>query len=294
MTGTRTFRGHGRLGNRAVARIDYGAMQLGKGIDDDQAARLLRRAVELGVNHIDTASFYHHGEVNRHIRDALAPYPDDLLIVSKVGARPTTDGPIPMMPAQRPGDLRAAVEADLAQLRLEQIPVVNLRRLDVGPLPPQWLELKVGLDEQMAEMIAMRDEGKIGDIGLSNVSLDVLRNAAPAGIACVQNCHNLHERSSRAQLEFCADNGIAWVPYFPLGSAFGTTTRVPDNPAIREIADDFGCTPAQLGLAWLLAHAVDTLLIPGTRSIAHLKENLGALAVTLDGDTIRRLDALRT
>ena len=142
---------------------------------------MLRRAVELGVNHIDTASFYGPGEVNRRIRAALAPYPDDLVIVSKVGARYTGEDPIPLAAAQRPAELRAAVEDDLRQLGLDRIPVVNLRRLDLGPGLAAEGDQIVDLDDQLAEMIALRDEGKIGAIGVSNVPLDVLRRALPAG-----------------------------------------------------------------------------------------------------------------
>lgn len=119
----------GSLGHRGVSRVGLGAMQLHPPVSDDDAVALLQKAQEWGVNHIDTASFYHHGVVNRRIRAALRPYPDDLIIVSRVGARPTTEGPIPMMPAQRPEDLRAAVDADLTQLKIDRVPVVNLRRL---------------------------------------------------------------------------------------------------------------------------------------------------------------------
>lgn len=282
----------GPMGRHRVSRVGLGAMQLNSQVSDDEAIAVLRKAQELGVNHIDTASFYHHGVVNRRIRAALAPYPDDLVIVSKVGARPTTEGPIPMMPAQRPEDLRAGVEADLTQLGIDRVPVVNLRRLDIGPVPPEWKALKVDLDDQMAEMTALRDEGKIGAIGLSNVSLDVLDRAAPAGILCVQNRYNVLDRSSEAQLEYCATNGIAWVPFFPLGSAFGGGTRLTDHPTVIDIAAQTGCTPAQVGIAWLLAHNQNTLVIAGTRSTAHLADNIAAAEVALSQDAMDRLDAL--
>jgi pyridoxine 4-dehydrogenase len=283
--------GVGSIGTNTVARVGYGAMQLFETSPDDAAA-VLRRAVELGVNHIDTASFYGPGEVNRRIRAALAPYPDDLVIVSKVGARYTGEEPVPLAAAQRPAELRAAVEDDLSQLDVECIPVVNLRRQDVGPGLQVEGDQIVDLDDQLAEMIALRDEGKIGGIGVSSVPLDVLRRALPAGIACVQNAYSLLDRSQEEMLDVCSAEGIAWVPYFPLGSAFPGFPKVADNPVVVDIAGEIGATPSQVGLAWLLVHAPTTLLIPGTRSIAHLEENIGAGNVTLSAEAIARLDAV--
>lgn len=279
------------LASNTVARVGYGAMQLFQTSPED-AAEVLRRAVELGVNHIDTASFYGPGEVNRRIRAALAPYPEDLVIVSKVGARFTGDEPVPLAAAQRPAQLRAAVEDDLRQLGVDCIPVVNLRRLDLGPGLAAEGDQVVDLDDQLAEMIALRDEGKIGAIGISAVPLDVVRRAAPAGIACVQNAYSLLDRSQEDTLEFCVAEDIAWVPFFPLGSAFAGLPRVADDPAVTDIAGEVGATAAQVGLAWLLAHAATTLLIPGTRSIRHLEENIGAGDVTLSAEAIARLDAV--
>src|SRR5271155_4015009 len=213
--------GAGSIGTYPVARVGYGAMQLFETSLDDAVA-VLRRAVELGVDHIDTASFYGPGEVNRRIRKALAPYPDDLVIVSKVGARFTGDDPIPLAPAQRPAELRAAVEDDLSQLGIDRIPVVNLRRLDLGPGLQAEGDQIVDLDDQLAEMIALRDEGKIGGIGVSSVPLAILQRALPAGIACVQNSYSLMDRSQEEMLDVCkaqggeGGEGIAWVPYFPL------------------------------------------------------------------------------
>ena len=283
--------GVGSIGTNTVARVGYGAMQLFDTSPDDAAA-VLRRAVELGVNHIDTASFYGPGEVNRRIRAALAPYPDDLVIVSKVGARYTGEEPVPLAAAQRPAELRAAVEDDLSQLDVECIPVVNLRRQDVGPGLQVEGDQIVDLDDQLAEMIALRNEGKIGGIGVSSVPLDVLRRALPAGIACVQNAYSLLDRSQEEMLDVCSAEGIAWVPYFPLGSAFPGFPKVADNPVVVDIAGEIGATPSQVGLAWLLVHAPTTLLIPGTRSIAHLEENIGAGNVTLSAEAIARLDAV--
>jgi aryl-alcohol dehydrogenase-like predicted oxidoreductase len=286
--------GTGRIGAKPVARVGYGAMQLFEATSVEDAAAVLRRAVELGVNHIDTASFYGPGEVNRRIRAALAPYPDDLVIVSKVGARYTGEQPIPLAAAQRPADLRAAVEDDLSQLGLDRIPVVNLRRMDLGPGVGAEGDQIVDLDDQLAEMIALRDEGKIGAIGISSVPLDLVRRALPAGIVCVQNAYSLLDRSQEEMVDFCAAAGIAWVPYFPLGSAFPGFPKVADDPVVVDIAGEIGATPSQVGLAWLLAHAPTALLIPGTRSIAHLEENTGAGDVTLSADAIARLDAVTT
>ncbi|OBB81706.1 aldo/keto reductase [Mycobacterium colombiense] len=285
--------GTGSIGTTPVARMGYGAMQLFEASPDDAVA-VLRRAVELGVNHVDTASFYGPGEVNRRIRAALAPYPDDLVIVSKVGARYTGEEPIPLASAQRPAELRAAVEDDLRQLGLDRVPVVNLRRMDLGPGAAADGDQIVDLDDQLAEMIALRDEGKIGAIGISSVPLDVLRRALPAGIVCVQNAYSLLDRSQEEMIDVCLDEGIAWVPYFPLGSAFPGFPKVTDNPVVTDIAGELGVTGAQVGLAWLLAHTPNTLLIPGTRSIAHLEENLGAAGVTLSAEATARLDAVAT
>jgi pyridoxine 4-dehydrogenase len=283
--------GIGRIGTSTVARVGYGAMQLFEPAPDDAAA-VLRRAIELGVNHIDTASFYGPGEVNRRIHAALAPYTDDLVIVSKVGARYTGDEPVPLAAAQKPAELRAAVEDDLSQLGLDQIPVVNLRRMDLGPGVQAEGDQVVDLDDQLAEMIALRDEGKIGGIGISSVPLEILRRALPAGIVCVQNAYSLLDRSQEAMLDVCKAEDIAWVPYFPLGSAFPGFPKVADNPVVLDIAGELDVLPAQVGLAWLLAHGPNVLLIAGTKSIGHLEENLGAGEVVLNADQIARLDAV--
>ncbi|MGA8329354.1 MAG: aldo/keto reductase [Mycobacterium sp.] len=283
--------GIGHIGTNTVARVGYGAMQLFEPALDDAAA-VLRRAVELGVNHIDTASFYGPGEVNRRIHAALAPYRDDLVIVSKVGARFTGDDPVPLAAAQKPAELRAAVEDDLRQLGVDCVPVVNLRRLDLGPGLAAEGDQIVGLDDQLAEMIALRDEGKIGGIGISSVPLGILQRALPAGIVCVQNAYSLLDRSQEAMLELCHAEDIAWVPYFPLGSAFPGFPKVADNAVVRAIAGELDVTPAQVGLAWLLAHAPNVLLIAGTKSIDHLEENIGAGDLVLSADQVSRLDAV--
>jgi pyridoxine 4-dehydrogenase len=280
-----------QIGTHSVHRVGYGAMQLDHQVSDEDAAAVLRRAIDLGVNHIDTASFYGAGEVNRRIRSALAPYPDDLLIVSKVGAAPAA-GPIPLQPAQKPAQLRAEVEANLTELGLESIPVVNLRRLDLGPGLTAEGDQVVSLDDQLAEMIALRDEGKIGGIGLSAVDTEGVRAALGAGIVCVQNAYSVLDRAQEATLDLCAAHDIAWVPFFPLGSAFAGFPSVTDHPEVQAVAAEVDATAAQVGLAWLLAHSPHTLLIPGTRSVRHLEENVAAAQVSLPVDALARLDAV--
>jgi pyridoxine 4-dehydrogenase len=271
---------HGRLGDHKVRRIGYGAMQLAGGTAPprEDAIALLRRAVELGVDHIDTAAFYGDGLANDLIRAALWPYPDDLALVSKVGA--VREGRL--VAAQRPEQLRAGVEANLRGLGVERLAAVNLRRLDTPPGIVATGDQEVDIDSQLAELVALRDEGKIDGIGLSGVGLDGLRRALPAGVVCVQNLYNLLDRTAEPLLAECAAHGVAWVPFFPLGSAFPGAPKVAEHPAVIAAAADLGATPAQVGLAWLLAHDPGTLLIPGTRSIEHLAENLAAADVLVD------------
>lgn len=286
--------GLGRLGEHSVARIGYGAMGLAPAPSPEDADALLHRALELGINHIDTASFYAGGEVNRRIRRALSPYRDDVVIVSKVGARHVSDAKVPLALAQKPSELRAAVELDLAELGLDRIPVVNLRRADIGPGVIAEGDQIVDLDDQLAELIALREEGKIGAIGISNVALDTLRRAQPAGIVCVQNAYSLLDRTHEDGVEFCATHNIAWVPYFPLGSGFPGFPKVAEDPVVARIARDLGVTGAQIGLAWLLAHSPNILLIAGTGSIPHLEENVGAGSIGLSSEAIAELDAVPT
>ena len=281
--------GTARLAGRVVARIGYGAMQLERRHADRNAAlAVLRQAVAAGVNHIDTAQFY--GDCNALIRAALAPYPGDLVLVSKVGAEREAGGGL--VPAQRPEQLRAQVEANLATLGVEQIDVVNLRRLDVAPGIVAEGDQLVDLEDQLAELAALRDAGKIGGIGLSNVSAEQLDRAAPAGIACVQNLYSVIDRTAEPVLDRCRELGVAWVPFFPLGSAFANQARVTDDPTVTAIAAEIGATPAQVGLAWLLAHHDGTLLIPGTSDPAHLAENIAAGAVRLPPAAVTALGRL--
>jgi aryl-alcohol dehydrogenase-like predicted oxidoreductase len=277
-----------RLAGRSVRRVGFGAMQLpGPGVfgpprDRDQALAILRRAVEAGVNHIDTAQFYGPDVANHLIREALSPYPEDLVTVSKVGGFRDDQGG--WLPAQKPDELRTGVEANLRTLEMDQVPVVNLRRFEGTHVP---------FEDQLAAMVAMRDEGLIGGIGLSNVSLDQYHQArSQTEIACVQNAFSVTDRSGQPLLDACGEDGVAYVPFFPLGSAFA-----PDNPllgavAVRETADRIGATPAQVALAWLLALAPHVLLIPGTSSLAHLEENLAVAGVELDAEAMAALDTV--
>lgn len=282
--------GTAQFAGRTVARVGYGAMQL-EHADDEVAVALLRRAVELGGNHIDTAEFYGDSVVNRRIRAALAPYPDHLVVVSKVGATADPGARLALRAAQKPAELRAEVEANLRSLGMERIDAVNLRRMDTQPGMVAEGDQVVDLDDQLAAMVALRQEGKIGAIGLSNVSVDQLRQALPAGIACVQNAYSLTDRSAQQALELCEEHGIAWVPFFPLGGAFPGMAKVVEQDAVRAVAAKLGASPSQVGLAWLLAQGRHVLLIPGTRSEAHLEDNLAAGELTLDQDALAALDA---
>ncbi|MBO0769348.1 MAG: aldo/keto reductase [Solirubrobacterales bacterium] len=272
------------LAGRPVNRIGFGAMQLEKA---PHAVGLLREARDAGVDHIDTAQFY--DGVNTLIRDALAPYPDNLVLATKVGAERDAAGQL--IPAQRPEQLRAQVEANLNELGADSVAVVNLRRLDTPPGIIAESDQLVDLDSQLVELSALRDAGKVAAIGLSNVSETQLQQALPAGIACVQNSYSVLDRSAEPVLDLCAKHGIAWVPFFPLGSAFERLPSVADDPTVRAIASELGATPSQVGLAWLLQHYENTLLIPGTSNPVHLKENLAAGELRLGAGAIERLKA---
>jgi len=284
--------GTAMLAGRPVARIGFGVMQLERAaLDKDAAVAILRRAAAAGVNHFDTAQFY--GACNDLIREALTPYDAGLVLATKVGAVRDASARPPIVPAQRPAELRAQVEANLASLGVERLGVVNLRRVDAPPGIIATGEQLVDLDHQLAELSALRNAGKIGGIGLSNVSADQLRRALPAGIACVQNSYSALDRAAEPVLDQCREHGIAWVPFFPLGSAgFGNLPRVTDNPVVRAIAAELGVTAAQVGLAWQLAHYDETLLIPGTANPAHLAENLAVADIKLSAESLAALDRL--
>jgi aryl-alcohol dehydrogenase-like predicted oxidoreductase len=285
--GTSHAYAYGKLGNHDVLRVGFGAMQL-EHSDPADAVKVLRRAVELGVDHIDTAQFY--GPVNDLIRTALHPYADDLRIVTKVGA--VTHPTERLAAAQKPAELRASVEENLRALDTDHLAVVNLRRADMPPGIIATGDQAVDLDSQLAELIALRDEGKIGGIGLSQVSLAQLRQALPAGIVCVQNFYNVLTRDHEDVLTECVEQGIAWVPYCPLGSAFDQLPSVTDDPVVIAHAQRLGITPAQAGLAWLLGHSPATLLIPGTRDLAHLADNVAVTGIELDQEAMTAFDAL--
>ncbi|MGY1435302.1 aldo/keto reductase [Streptomyces reniochalinae] len=293
-TGVPRAGGPGRLAGRTVSRVGYGAMQLER-LNGDRASAVavLRRAVELGVDHVDTAQFYGDGFVNGVIREAFRPE-DGVLVVTKVGATSDPGGRFPLRLAQRPEELRAEVEANLAALRLEQLPVVNLRRAETGPGLRAEGEQLVDIDDQLAVLTALRDEGKIDKLGVSNVGPDELRRALPVGPVCVQNSYSLVSRGDEEMLRICLDENIAWVPYFPLGSAFPGMPKATDEPAVLAAAESLGAAPSQIGLAWLLHHAPNVLLIPGTADAAHLEANVAAGALALDDATLAALDAVPT
>jgi aryl-alcohol dehydrogenase-like predicted oxidoreductase len=270
-----------------VQRMGFGAMQLpGPGVfgppaDRSQALEVLRRAVDAGVDHIDTAQFYGPGVANELIHEALYPYPEGLVLVSKVGAARNEQGQ--WLAAQRPEELRTGVEANLRSLELEQIPVVNLRR---------HAESDVSFTEQLEAMVALRDEGLIGAIGISNVTMGDYRVArGVTDVACVQNAYNVTVRSEQALFDACRSDGVPFVPFFPLGSAFFPENPVLEAVAVRETALRLHVTPAQVALAWLLAQAPMVLLIPGTSSLSHLEENLAAAQLVLDEAALTALDA---
>ena len=278
------------LGRMWVRRSGYGAMQLagpyafGPPPDWRSAIGLLRAALAAGVDHIDTAEYYGPGVVNDLIRDALYPYPDGLAIVSKVAVRRDDSGAV--LPFDDPDQLRAGIEENLRRLRVSQLAAVNLRLPGDGRVDARF-------DEQLAAMVAARDEGLIAGVGLSNVSLEQLRHAvAGTEIVCVQNMFHLADRNGTPILEECLSRGIAFVPFCPLGWPRGQDNPVLTSPVVIQTAARLGCTPAQVALQWLLRLAPNMLLIPGTGSVAHLRENLAAEGVALDDEAVRQLDAV--
>jgi pyridoxine 4-dehydrogenase len=283
-----------RMGASEVARVGYGAMQLRRSADASaEAVALLRHAIDLGVNHIDTAQFYGDGFVNEVIGEVLREAPQ-IVVATKVGGDSNPGGKIPIKPAQRPEQLRASVEDNLRSLGVDQLPVVNLRRMDIGPGLTAEGDQVVDIDDQLAVMVAMRDEGKIGAIGLSAINLDGLKRAIPAGIVCVQNAYGVLSRQCEGMLAMCIDHEIAWVPFFPLGGAhFPQWPKVTDHPKVIEVAARMAVKPSQLGLAWLLAHRSNILLIPGTASTIHLEENIAAASIALDNEALAELDAIQ-
>jgi pyridoxine 4-dehydrogenase len=277
------------LGDKPINRIGFGAMQLaGPGVfgpprDPDAARAVLRRAVELGVDHIDTAQYYGPDVVNDLIRETLHPYPENLKLVTKVGGRRDDTGA--WLPAQRPDELRAGVEDNLRSLRAERMDLVNLRLMDheaSGDL----------LAEQLGTLDDLRHEGKLDLIGISEAGVDAVRRAIDlVDIAEVQNAYSVVNRSGEEVLELCMERQIAFVPYFPLGSAFtGGPKQLAADPVIAAVAERRAVTPTQVALAWLLARYERILLIPGTSSVAHLEENLAAGDVELDASDLAELE----
>ncbi len=272
------------MGDRAVRRVGYGAMQLaGRGVfgppKDKEAARaVLREAVARGVTHIDTSDFYGPHITNQLIREALHPYPDDLVIVTKVGARRGADGS--WNPATSPAELRQAVEDNLRNLGLDVLEVVNCRSMLAVHGPAEG-----SLEPQVTALAELQREGKIRHIGLSNVTAaQVAEGRGICDIVCVQNQYNLAHRGDDALIDDLARDGIAYVPFFPLGG-FSPL----QSSALSDVARDVGATPMQVALAWLLRRSGNVLLIPGTSSVAHLRENLAAADIVLDEDAMGRL-----
>jgi aryl-alcohol dehydrogenase-like predicted oxidoreductase len=275
------------LGDVKVSRVGFGAMQLpGPGVfgpprDRDEALAVLRRAVELGVDHIDTAQYYGPDVANELIREALHPYPDGLALVSKVGGRRDDVGH--WLPDDEPDQLRRGIEDNLQSLGVDRLAAVNLRMMDdTGP--------DSRFDAQLDAMARARDDGLIGGIGLSNVTRRHLLHALDrVPIACVQNPLNLVDRASMPVLEECSTRGIAFVPFFPLGSGFTSSNPVLSNEHVLAAAQRLRITVAQVALAWVLSLAPNVLLIPGTSTVAHLEDNLAVADIRLDDQALRQL-----
>jgi len=275
-----------RVADLELTRVGFGAMQLaGPGVfgppqDRDAAIAVLRAAVDLGIRHIDTADFYGPRVTNELIREALAPYPDDLHIVTKVGARRDSRGG--WLHARTPAELRAQVHDNLRHLGLAAIDVVNLRAGSVEAPEPG------SIAEQFETLAEMRQQGLIRHLGLSTVTADQLTEAQSiAPVVCVQNLYNVARRGDDALVDLTARQGVAFVPYFPLG---GFSPLQSDE--LELVAKGLGTTPMAVALAWLLHRSPNILLIPGTSSVAHLRENVAAAALELPADATAALDAI--
>lgn len=269
-------------------RVGFGAMQLaGPGVfgpptDHDRALSILRRAVELGIDHIDTSDFYGPWVVNELIAEALHPYPENLVLATKIGAyRDHLGG---WLPLSDPTALRAQVHDNLRRLRVEALDLVYLRFMDdvTG----------TALADRVGALTELRQEGLIRDIGLSHVSVEQFEQArALAPIAAVQNLYNVVNRSARDLLDRAESAGIAFVPFFPLGSGF-TDSRARGDATLRSVAERHGVSQARVSLAWLLRRSPNVLLIPGTSTPAHLEDNTAAAELELSADDVAALDAL--
>ena len=273
-----------RLGNFTVKRLGYGAMQLagphvfGPPKDHEGAISVLREAVASGVDHIDTSDFYGPHVTNTLIREALHPYPDDLVIVTKIGAKRGDDGS--WNPAFSPEALTSAVHDNLRNLGLEALDVVNLRIM-FAQEPAEG-----SIEAPLAVLADLQRQGLVRHIGLSNVTAkQVAEGRSIAEIVCVQNLYNLAHRRDDAMIDDLAAAGIAYVPFFPLG---GFTPL--QSTALSEVASELGATPMQVALAWLLHRSPNILLIPGTSSVAHLRQNLEAAELRLSPEAVAALD----
>ncbi|WP_066334083.1 aldo/keto reductase family oxidoreductase [Azohydromonas lata] len=276
-----------RIGTRTVRRLGYGAMQLaGPGVfgppkDRASAVAVLRAAVENGVDHIDTSDFYGPHVTNQIIREALFPYRDDLLIVTKVGARRGADGA--WLPALSAAELTQAVHDNLRHLGLDVLEVVNLRSM-LGVHGPQ----EGSLEAPLTALAELQRQGLIHHIGLSNVTARQVQEARRlCAIACVQNHFNLVHRADDALVDSLAREGTAYVPFFPLG---GFTPL--QSGSLSAVANELGASPLQVALAWLLQRSPNLVLIPGTSSVEHLRQNLAAAELKLPKEAVERLEAL--
>jgi aryl-alcohol dehydrogenase-like predicted oxidoreductase len=281
--GTFTFPGT----KLTVHRMGYGAMQLaGPGVfgppkDHDAAIKVLRDAVAAGVNHIDTSDFYGPHVVNKLIREALHPYPKDLVIVSKLGAKRGADAS--WNPAYAPAELESAVHDNLRHLGIDALDIVNLRVMGGGHAPSEG-----SIEDKFTVLAEMQRKGLIRHIGLSNVtSKQVAEARRIAPVVCVQNFYNVANRNDDALLEELAAAGVAFVPFFPLGGFFPL-----QETTLSEVAAGLGATPMQVAQAWLLQRAPNMLLIPGTSSSVHLRENLAAVELTLPPAALAKLNAI--
>ncbi len=275
------------LGDRTVSRLGYGAMQLaGKGVfgppkDRAGAIAVLREAVASGVNHIDTSDFYGPHVTNELIREALHPYPADLVIVTKIGARRGEDAS--WNPAFSAAELTQAVHDNLRNLGVDVLDVVNLRSMLGHPGPTEG-----SLEAPLTTLAELQRQGLVRHIGMSNVTpKQVADGRAIAELVCVQNLYNVAHREDEALVDDLAAAGIAYVPYFPLGG-FSPL----QSTALSDVAGQLGVTPMQVALAWLLQRAPNILLIPGTSSVGHLRENMAAAALQLPAEMVSVLNGI--
>ena len=278
-----------KLGHRTVHRMGYGAMQLagphvfGPPRDHAGALAVLREAIALGIDHIDTSDFYGPHHTNRIIREAISPYPDDLTIVTKLGAR--RDGEGAWLPAMAPQELADAVESNCDNLGIERSEIANLRLMfgggDAGPAPGD-------VRPMLEPLVTLKERGRIGALGISNALPEQVENARSlTEIVCVQNMYNLAHRGDDDLIDHLAGEGIAYVPFFPLG---GFDPMQSDT--LEQVAREMDATPMQVALAWLLQRSPNILLIPGTSSVDHLRQNVAAANLSLPPEAVEKLDGI--